>query len=120
MTYVVVAVAAVPTARRAEYEAHSTMAAGVFLEHGAERIVELWGDDVPDGEVTSFPMAVKAGSDETVAVSLMYWPDRAARDRGMERIFADARMQAPMPFDGKRMIFASFETMLDREKAPAS
>lgn len=89
------------------------MAAEVFLEHGAERIVELWGDDVPDGEVTSFPLAVKAGADETVCVSLMYWADRAARDAGMEKIFTDPRLQAPMPFDGKRMIFASFDTVLD-------
>ncbi|MEO1459994.1 MAG: DUF1428 domain-containing protein [Pseudomonadota bacterium] len=119
MSYVVVAVLAVETARRAEYEAHSRMAAEVFLEHGAERLVELWGDDVPEGELTSFPMAVKAEEGETVCVSLMYWPDRAARDAGMEKVFADPRLHGPMPFDGKRMIFASFDTMLDIGKHAA-
>jgi len=37
------------------YKNHAEAAAVVFKEHGALKFVECWGDDVPDGEVTSFP-----------------------------------------------------------------
>jgi uncharacterized protein YbaA (DUF1428 family) len=59
MTYVDGFVAAVPTANREKFRKHAKDAAVVFKEHGALKLVECWGDDVPDGEVTSFPMAVK-------------------------------------------------------------
>jgi uncharacterized protein YbaA (DUF1428 family) len=78
--------------------------------------VDCWGDDVPDGKLTSFPMAVKKAADETVVVGWIVWPARAARDAGMKKAMEDPRMQPdvmPMPFDGKRMIFGGFETILD-------
>src|SRR5215831_11308183 len=62
-------VAAIPTANRDAYKKHSETAAVVFEEYGALKFVECWGDDVPDGEVTSFPMAVKCRDDETVVFS---------------------------------------------------
>jgi uncharacterized protein YbaA (DUF1428 family) len=65
MTYVDGFVAAVPTANREIYKKHAEAAAIVFKEHGALKLVECWGDDVPDGKVTSFPMAVKRKDDET-------------------------------------------------------
>jgi uncharacterized protein YbaA (DUF1428 family) len=58
MTYVDGFVAAVPTANREQYRAHAEEGAKVFKKHGALRVVECWGDDVPDGQVTSFPLAV--------------------------------------------------------------
>lgn len=60
MIYVDGFVVAVPTANREKYRIHADKAAVVFKEHGALKLVECWGDDVPDGEVTSFPMAVNA------------------------------------------------------------
>ena len=69
MTYVDGFVAAVPTANRDAYKKHSETAAVVFKEYGALKFVECWGDDVPDGEVSSFPMAVKFRDDETVVFS---------------------------------------------------
>src|SRR5262249_18728700 len=69
MSYVEGFVAAVPTANREKYRIHAEKAAVVFKEHGALKVVECWGDDVPDGEVTSFPMAVKCKKDETVVFS---------------------------------------------------
>jgi len=69
MTYIDEFVAAVPTANRDAYRKHAEMAAPVFKEHGALKMVECWGDDVPDGKLTSFPMAVQKKDDETVVFS---------------------------------------------------
>jgi uncharacterized protein YbaA (DUF1428 family) len=116
MAYVDGFVAAVPTANRDAYLSHATEAAKVFREHGAVQVVECWGDDVPDGTLTSFPMAVKKQADETVVFSWITWPSRAARDEGMRKVMADPRLQPetnPMPFDGKRLIYGGFEMLLD-------
>ena len=116
MSYVDGFVAAVPTANKERYIKHAREASVVCREFGAEKFVECWGDDVPDGEVTSFPMAVKCGADETVVFSWIVWPSRQARDEGMARIMEDPRMQPdanPMPFDGKRLIYGGFEVVVD-------
>ena len=116
MTYIDGMVAAVPTANREKYRIHSEEAAVVFKECGALKVVECWGDDVPDGEVTSFPMAVKRKEDETVVFSWILWPSRQARDEGMKRAMTDPRLKPdvnPMPFDGKRMIFGGFEMIVE-------
>lgn len=117
MTYVNGFVAAVPTANRDIYREHSEAAAVVFKDHGALKLVECWGDDVPDGEVTSFPMAVKCQPDETVCFSWVVWPSKEACKAGWEKIMADPRMSPennPMPFDGKRMIYGGFEMLVDQ------
>jgi uncharacterized protein YbaA (DUF1428 family) len=86
MTYVDGFVAAVPSANREIYKKHAESAATVFKEHGALKLVECWGDDVPDGKLTSFPMAVKRKDDETVVFSWIIWPSREVRDGGFEMI----------------------------------
>jgi uncharacterized protein YbaA (DUF1428 family) len=116
MTYVDGFVAAVPTANREIYKKHAEAAAVVFKEHGALKLIECWGDDVPDGKVTSFPMAVKRKDDETVVFSWITWPSRKVRDEGMKKVMADPRLQPdtnPMPFDGKRMIYGGFEMIVE-------
>jgi uncharacterized protein YbaA (DUF1428 family) len=88
----------------------------VFKEFGALKCVECWGDDVPDGKVTSFPLAVKRKDDETVVFSWILWPSRVARDDGMKKVMADPRLKpdvSPMPFDGKRLIYGGFEVIVD-------
>ena len=88
----------------------------VCRDHGALRVVECWGDDVPRGKLTDMYLAVKAEPDETVCFSWIEWPSKAARDEGMAKIMADPRMQPgaiPMPFDGKRIIFGGFVPLLD-------
>jgi uncharacterized protein YbaA (DUF1428 family) len=86
----------------------------IFLEYGALRIVEGWGDDVPAGKHTDFARSVAATEGENVAFSWIEWPDKATRDAGMARIQTDERMMAePAPFDGKRMIFGGFEPVVD-------
>jgi uncharacterized protein YbaA (DUF1428 family) len=116
MTYVDGFVAAVPTANRATYKLYAETAAVVFKEHGALKLVECWGDDVPDGKITSFPMAVKRKDDETVVFSWIIWPSRNARDQGMKKVMADPRLQPDtnlMPFDGRRMIYGGFEVIVE-------
>jgi uncharacterized protein YbaA (DUF1428 family) len=116
MPYIDGFVAAVPTANREAYRKHAESAAAVFKEHGAQRVVECWGDDVPEGKVTSFPMAVKRKDDETVVFSWVVWPSRTVRDEGMKKVMSDPRMQPetnPMPFDGQRLIYGGFEPIVD-------
>ncbi|WP_111656722.1 DUF1428 domain-containing protein [Isoalcanivorax indicus] len=115
MSYVDGFVAAVPTANKADFQKHINEAGPVFMEHGATQYVECWGDDVPDGEVTSFPMAVKCQPDETVIFSWVIWPSKAVRDAGMKKVMEDPRLQPhvnPMPFDAKRLIFGGFVPMI--------
>ena len=116
MAYIDGFVAAVPTANKDKYIEHAKMSAIVFKEHGALKITEAWGDDVPDGALTSFPMAVKCGKDETVIFSSVLWPSKEVRDAGWQAIMQDPRMQPeqnPMPFDGKRLIYGGFDVILE-------
>ena len=116
MEYIEGLVAAVPTKNKDKFIEHARSAAAVFKEHGAVRIVECWGDDIPAGDVTSFPMAVKCKSDETVVFSWIVWPSREVRDAGMEAVMNDARMseeENPMPFDGTRLIYGGFHKIMD-------
>lgn len=116
MSYVEGFVAAVPAANKEAYRKHAAEAAPLFKEFGAIRVVECWGDDVPDGKVTDFRGAVKAGEGEVVVFAWIEYPSRQVRDAANERLMADPRMKAmgdAMPFDGKRMIFGGFATILD-------
>ena len=116
MSYVDGFVAAVPTANREAFREHALKAADFFRENGALQIVECWGDDVPDGETTSFPMAVKCEPDETVVFSWVVWPSREIRDAAHTKMMNDPRLAAdlnPMPFDGKRMIYGGFEPIVE-------
>src|ERR1700760_4566516 len=104
MSYVDGFIAAVPTANREGFLRHAKALATVFKEFGALEVVECWGDDVPEGKLTSFPLAVQRKADETVVFSWIVWPSRAVRDEGMKRCMADPRMNPqtnPMPFDGQ-------------------
>ena len=116
MSYIDCFLIAVPTAKKAEFLAHARTGDAVFIECGALRVVECWGDDVPHGQHTDFFRAVQAKDDETVVFSWIEWPDKATRDAGMEKMMKDPRMDPatnPMPFDGKRMIFGGFTPLLN-------
>jgi uncharacterized protein YbaA (DUF1428 family) len=114
MNYVDGFVAAVPAANKDAYLAHARQALPLFKEFGATRMVECWGDDVPDGKVTDFKRAVQAKEDEVVLFSWIEWPSKEARDAGMKKMMADPRMRdMKMPFDGQRMIFGGFQPILD-------
>ena len=115
MPYYAGFVAAVPTARKRDFIDHAREAWEViFKPMGALAQVEAWGDQVPDGEVTSFPMAVRCNPDETVVFSWIEWPDKATHDAANARMMSPdfAPGMAEMPFDGKRMIFGGFEPVV--------
>lgn len=117
MSYIDGFVAPVPDANREAYIEHAEKVAALFKEHGALAVVECWGDDVPEGKLTSFPLAVKREPGESVVFSWITWPSRAVRDEGWKKLTADPRMQPgamPMPFDGKRLIYGGFEVLVQR------
>jgi len=117
MSYIDGFVAAVPVANRETYRKYADEAAKLFEEHGALQVVECWGEDVPEGRVTSFSMAVKRQDDEAVVFSWIIWPSKQARNAAWDKLRKDPRMQPekrPMPFDGKRMIYGGFEPIVER------
>ncbi|WP_324709458.1 DUF1428 domain-containing protein [Pseudomonas citronellolis] len=116
MNYIDGFIVPVPTANREAYTELARKAAVVFKEYGALSVVECWGDDVPEGKVTSFPMAVKRKEDEAVVFSWITWPSREVRDIGMKKVMEDPRLKdnfQSMPFDGQRMIFGGFQVIVD-------
>lgn len=126
MTYIQGFVLAVPTANKQKFIDHANSGDGVFMDHGAVRILECWQDNVEKGHTTDFFGAVDAKSDESVVFSWIEWPDKASCQKletQMEEIMkSDARMDPaknPMPFDGMRMIYGGFDPIVD-EGAPVS
>ncbi|MDQ4086934.1 MAG: DUF1428 domain-containing protein, partial [Pseudomonadota bacterium] len=122
MTYVQGFVVAVPTANQEKYRRQAAEAAPLFKEFGAARMVEAWGDYVPDGKVTDFKGAVQAKEDETIVFSWFEFPSREAYQAANARIMSDPRMKemgADMPFDGQRMIFGGFDSLLDERAGRA-
>ena len=116
MSYVNGFVAAVPAANKQDYIDHCRETQSYFKDLGATRVVDCWGDDVPDGKVTDFKGAVKAKGDEVVVFSWIEWPSKQARDAAWSKIMQDGRMKpdhANMPFDGKRMIYGGFTPIVD-------
>jgi uncharacterized protein YbaA (DUF1428 family) len=117
MAYVDGFVLAIPAAKKEDYLANERKFGLIFKEYGALQVVTAWGDDVPDGEVTSFPMAVKCEEGEVVGLSWIYWPDKATRDAGNTAFMEDPRVAefdfSTMAFDGKRMIFGGFNVEIE-------
>jgi uncharacterized protein YbaA (DUF1428 family) len=124
MTYIDGFVIACPAANKDKFIVHAKEGDSVFMDMGALRVVECWGDDVPDGKTTDFRKAVKAEADEVVLFSWIEWPDKATRDAAMARMTemmnnpdkVDPRMDParnPMPFDGTRLIFGGFTPIVE-------
>jgi uncharacterized protein YbaA (DUF1428 family) len=119
MAYIDGFVIAAPTANKEKFLDHARRMDTIFMEFGATRVVEAWGDDVPDGKQTDFKRAVQAKEDETVVFAWVEWPDKATRDAAMEKFRTDPRMNDASdspPFDGKRMIFGGFVPVLELKK----
>ncbi len=116
MTYVQGFVVAVPAANKAAYTKLAADFAPVFKEFGATRIVEAWGDDVPDGKVTDFKGAVKAEAGEVVVFSWHEYASKESAEAAYGKMMSDPRMKdmgSNMPFDGKRMIVGGFSPIVD-------
>ena len=115
MTYVDGFLLAVPKAKLDAYKKLAQDAGAVWMEHGALSYVECVAENVPYGELTSFPRAVHATEDEVVIFSWVTYESKAKRDEVMGKVMSDPRMDfemASMPFDGKRMIFGGFEAFV--------
>jgi uncharacterized protein YbaA (DUF1428 family) len=111
MAYVDGFLLAVPKDRIEDYKEMARQAGDIWKEYGALDYVECIGDDVPYGELTSFPRAVQAKEDELVVFSWIVYQSREARDAINAKVMADARVKrdlSSMPFDGKRLIFGGF------------
>jgi uncharacterized protein YbaA (DUF1428 family) len=115
MAYLDGFVVPVPEGNRDAYRDMASKAASIFLEYGALRVMEGWGDDVPHGTTTDFYRATQAEPGERVVFSWVLWPDKAARDAGWGKVMGDERMKpgGDMPFDGKRMFWGGFEPIVD-------
>ena len=111
----------VPEGNRDAYRQLASKMAKVFRQHGAARVVEAIADDVQHGKVTDFYRAVKAEDGETVVFSFIEWPDKATRDEAWQKIMADESLkpQGDMPFNGQRMFWGGFDTVLDTAEQPA-
>ncbi len=109
----------VPSDRLDDYRRQAEKMAPMYLENGALRVAEAWGDDVGHGKVTDFFRAVKAEPDENVVLGFVEWPDKATRDSAWAKMMSDERMRPDreaMPFDGKRMFWGGFENVIDTAK----
>lgn len=102
--------------KKAAYIEAARYAAAVHMDHGATRIVECWKDDVPDGQHTSFPMAIKKEEGEVVVFSWIEYPNKETRDACHAASMADPRFADPdmtaVPFDPERLIFGGFTPIL--------
>jgi uncharacterized protein YbaA (DUF1428 family) len=115
MSYVDGFVVPVPKEKIEDYKALARKAGEIWKEHGALAFVECIGDDVPYGELTSFPRAVQVKDDEVVFSWIVY-ESREQRDAVNAKVMADPRLKADMsemPFDGRRMIYGGFKAFLE-------
>jgi uncharacterized protein YbaA (DUF1428 family) len=114
MSYIDGFVVPVPNGKKDAYRALALKMTAVFKKLGAIRVVECWGNDVPDGKVTDFKRAVNAQAGENVVFSWIEWPSKEVRDKGNKAMMEDPEMEnLDVPFDGKRMILGGFEVLLD-------
>lgn len=111
----------VPNGNKDAYRQMNERHAAIFREYGALRLVQAWGDDVPEGQVTDFRRAVKAEANETVVFAFLEWASKQASDEAWDKIMKDERMQpsGDAPFDGKRMFWGGFDVILDTAAAKA-
>jgi uncharacterized protein YbaA (DUF1428 family) len=110
-------VLAIPKRNRAKYLRMARLGAKAWREYGALDYRECCADDVPVGKLTSFPRAVKLKAGEEVWFSYIVYKSRRHRDQVMAKVMKDPRFAAyakpgAVPFDGKRMIFGGFKSMV--------
>jgi uncharacterized protein YbaA (DUF1428 family) len=114
MSYVTGFLTPVPSANKSAYVASARQGWDMFKKYGAVAMTECWGEDVPDGKMTSFPMAVKKKDDEVVVFSWLIWPDRKTADDAWARMQEDPAMKdMQMPFDGQRMMWGGFTPVFE-------
>jgi uncharacterized protein YbaA (DUF1428 family) len=118
MPYVDGFVVPVPKKNLDAYRKIALKAGKIWMEHGALEFKECVAEDVKPGKLTSFPQSVKLKPDEVVVFSYIVYRNRAARDKINKKVMEDPRLKSmmegkDMPFDGKRMVYGGFETLVD-------
>jgi uncharacterized protein YbaA (DUF1428 family) len=118
MRYVDGYVVPVPKKNVAAYQRMAQKAGKVWRDHGALEYIECIADDVKPGKLTSFPQSVKLKPGETVVFAYIVYKSRAHRDRVNAKVMKDPRLANMMdpkalPFDGKRMFWGGFKTLVD-------
>jgi len=108
----------VPKRKLAAYRAMARKAGKVWMEYGALEYVECVADDVKPGKHTSFPQSVKLKKGEVVIFSYVVYKSRKQRDSIMGKVMKDKRLADMMdpnnlPFDGKRMFWGGFKTIVE-------
>jgi uncharacterized protein YbaA (DUF1428 family) len=106
----------VPKKNVKAYRRLATKAGKIWMEYGAVNYVECIADDVKKGKVTSFPQSVQLKPNETVVFSWIVYKSRGERNRINKNVMKDPRIEGmgkEMPFDGKRMIYGGFKTIVD-------
>lgn len=107
----------VPKDNLEAYRKMAQEAGEVWKEYGALEYIECVADDVQDGKLTSFPQSVKLKPDETVVFSWIVYESRAKRDEVNEKVMSDPRIKGmkpeDMPFDGMRMFWGGFESIVE-------
>ena len=101
--------------RKDDYIALARLMGEKFRAAGALSVTEYWADDLPAGEVTSYPRAVQAEADEAVVLAINVWPDEATRDAAMASVTQDPELGpkfADAPMDMRRMFFGAFEQIV--------
>lgn len=120
MSYVDGYLIAVPTENKEAYIDFAQSSDSIFVEMGATRVVQCWGDDVPEGSVTDMRKAVHAEAEESIVFAWVEWPDKNTREAAMAKMmaddFVDDRLDSqknPMPFDGSRLIYGGFTSIVE-------
>ena len=114
MSYITGFLIPVKTADKARYLESARKSWPLFQKYGCLEQVETWGEDIPEGETTSFPRAVKLEPGEAVVFSWLRWPDRATADKCFAEMMDDPDFDGmDMPFDGKRMMWAGFDPIFE-------
>src|SRR5262245_53630569 len=117
MSYVDGFLVPVPKKKLGAYRRMAQKAAKVWRDHGALEVHECVADDVKVGKWTSFPRSVKLKRGETVVFSYIVYQSRKQRDAVMKKVMKDKRLAdmmdpSAMPFDGKRMIYGGFTSIV--------
>jgi uncharacterized protein YbaA (DUF1428 family) len=118
VTYVDGYVIPMPRSKVKQYAVMSKLAAKVWMDHGALRYCESVGEDLAPHCGLSFAKANKLKRGETVVFSYVSFKSRKHRDAVNAKVMADPRvlkmMKKSMPFDGKRMVYGGFTSLVEK------
>ena len=115
--YIDAIVIPVPRANLDAYKRMSEEWGNAHLRHGALYYSDAISDDAPPGKVTSFPQAVQLQEGEVIALAWVVFRSKEDRDRINKAVMDDPQLKAAMdpsnmPFDGKRMFWGGFQTIV--------